>query len=57
MGEIELENLYNELNIMAIVDHPNIVRVNEYYESDDIVFIVMELMMGGEVNKKLLNNY
>lgn len=49
MGEEELENLYNELKIMSIVDHPNIVRVSEYYECHGVVFIVMELMSGGEL--------
>lgn len=51
MGENELENLTNELKIMSIIDHPNIVRIYEYFDSKDIVFIVMELMEGGEVNK------
>jgi serine/threonine protein kinase len=49
MGENELENLYNELKVMSIVDHPNIVRVYEYFECEEVVFIVMELMQGGEV--------
>jgi calcium/calmodulin-dependent protein kinase I len=54
MGENELENLYNELKIMSIVDHPNIVRVYEYYECDDVVFIVMEFMMGGELFDRIV---
>ncbi len=54
MGEDELENLYNELNIMAIVDHPNIVRVFEYYENDGIVFFVMEMMSGGELFDRIV---
>ena len=31
-----------------MVDHPNIVRVEEYYEYNGLVFIVMELMEGGK---------
>lgn len=54
MGESELENLYNELNIMSIVDHPNIVRVYEYFECHGVVFIVMELMMGGELFDRIV---
>ena len=34
---------------MGMVDHPNIVRVQEYYECNGLVFIVMELMEGGEL--------
>ena len=41
--------LKNELKILGIVDHPNIVRVFEYYETNECIFIVMEVMVGGEV--------
>ena len=54
MGENELESLYNELKIMSIIDHPNIVRVYEYYECHGVVFIVMELMNGGELFDKIV---
>jgi calcium/calmodulin-dependent protein kinase I len=54
MGENELESLYNELKIMSIIDHPNIVRVYEYYECHGVVFIVMELMSGGELFDKIV---
>ena len=54
MGEMELENLYNELRIMSVVDHPNIVRVYEYYECEEAVFIVMEYMMGGELFDRIV---
>ena len=40
----EKESLHNELKIMGMVDHPNIVRVQEYYECNGLVFIVMELI-------------
>ena len=35
----EKESLDNELKIMGMVDHPNIVRVEEYYECNGLVFI------------------
>lgn len=54
MTRDEVENLYNELNIMSIVDHPNIVRVYEYYENDGVAFIVMELMEGGELFDRIV---
>ena len=54
LGETELESLYNELKIMSIIDHPNIVRVYEYYECHGVVFIVMELMNGGELFDKIV---
>jgi len=50
----EKESLDNELKIMGMVDHPNIVRVQEYYECNGLVFIVMELMEGGELFDRLV---
>ena len=50
----ERESLNNELKIMGMVDHPNIVRVEEYYECNGLVFIVMELMEGGELFDRLV---
>ncbi|MCQ2816887.1 MAG: serine/threonine-protein kinase [archaeon] len=54
LGETELENLHNELKIMSIIDHPNIVRVYEYFECHNIVFIVMEYMSGGELFDRIV---
>ena len=54
LGENELESLYNELKVMSLIDHPNIVRVYEYYECHGVVFIVMELMNGGELFDKIV---
>ena len=50
----EKESLENELKIMGMVDHPNIVRVEEYYECNGLVFIIMELMEGGELFDRLV---
>lgn len=58
MDQESLICLKNELRILSIVDHPNIVRVYEYFETNDCIFIIMEVMVGGEVNnliKKLFD--
>ncbi len=54
MTREEIQNLYNELNIMSIVDHPNIVRLHEYYENEGVAFIVMEYMQGGELFDRIV---
>ena len=41
--------LQNEIDILTQVDHPNIVKLSEIYEDDDTYYLVMELMLGGEV--------
>ena len=41
---------------MKEVDHPNIVKLFDIYEDDKYFFLVMELMMGGEVCQLFLLN-
>jgi len=36
------------------VDHPNIVKLHDIYEDDKYFFLVMELMMGGELFDQIL---
>jgi calcium-dependent protein kinase len=41
--------LQNEIDILKTVDHPNIVKLYDVYEDEDTYYLVMELMLGGEV--------
>lgn len=43
------ENLMNEVNMLKTVDHPNILRVLEFFEGPKKSYIVMELLKGGEL--------
>ena len=45
--------LQNEIDILKQVDHPNIVKLFDIYEDDKYFFLVMELMVGGEVSINL----
>jgi len=48
-----LEQLRDEISIMCQLDHPNIVRLEEVYESYDEIYLVMELCHGGELFDRL----
>ncbi|GBC02236.1 hypothetical protein RclHR1_04510008 [Rhizophagus clarus] len=49
------ENLLDtELDVLKKVDHPNIVKQKDIYESKEGVFIVTELASGGELFNQLL---
>ena len=39
------------MEIMKLIDHPNIVKVDAIAEDDKYIYIVMELLKGGEVSK------
>lgn len=48
-----LQQLREEILIMASLDHPNIVRLEEVYESHAEIYLVQELCLGGELFDRL----
>jgi calcium/calmodulin-dependent protein kinase I len=54
MDEDEISALSNEINILSEVDHPNIVKLYEAFETDEYFYIVMELMQGGELFDRII---
>lgn len=48
-----LEQLRDEIFIMCQLDHPNIVRLEEVYESHSEIYLVQELCLGGELFDRL----
>jgi calcium-dependent protein kinase len=50
----EQERIFNEISIMKSLDHPNIVRIYEYFQDEKYIFIVMELVQGGELFEQIL---
>jgi len=48
-----LEQLRQEIFIMCQLDHPNIVRLEEVYESTSEIYLVQELCHGGELFDRL----
>jgi len=48
-----LEQLRDEIYIMCQLDHPNIIRLEEVYESHNEIFLVQELARGGELFDRL----
>uniref|UniRef100_A0A6U6KNF2 Protein kinase domain-containing protein n=1 Tax=Odontella aurita TaxID=265563 RepID=A0A6U6KNF2_9STRA len=49
----ELRRLREEIFIMCQLDHPNIVRLEEVYENPNEIFLVGELLDGGELFDRL----
>ena len=48
-----LAQLRNEIFIMCQLDHPNIARIEEVYESPKEIYIVQELCLGGDLFDRL----
>ena len=43
---------HTQVQIMSELDHPNIVQLYETFETDDHIFLIMELCTGGELLDK-----
>ena len=50
-GSEEEKDLIKEINILKTLDHPNIMKVFEYYNTKDNIYIISELLSGGELLK------
>ena len=44
-----------EINILKNLDHPNIIKVYEFYSSEKYVYIINELCTGGELFDKIVD--
>lgn len=42
--------LQTEVDILSQMDHPNVVKLYEIFDEDDCMYLVLELMTGGEVS-------
>jgi calcium-dependent protein kinase len=46
--------LFNEINILKEIDHPNIVKMYEFFEDDKRYYLVTEICKGGELFDEIL---
>lgn len=46
--------LQTEVDILSQIDHPNVVKLYEIFDDKECMYLVLELMTGGEVTFKFL---
>lgn len=54
MKEEDKELLRNELGNLRGMDHPNILKMYEWFETESHVFMVTELATGGELFDEII---
>lgn len=54
-GEIDKEALFNEISILRRLNHPNIIKLHEVYETSTLIGLVFDEIKGGEL--KLSKKY
>lgn len=47
------ESIMNEVLILQQLNHPNIIKIIEYYESNRSLYIITEFLNGGELFDKI----
>ena len=48
------DSLYGEISVLRLLIHPNIVQLVETYEDKSTVYLVMELVTGGELFDRIV---
>ena len=56
MNQEQLVQIQNEIEIMKLVDHPNIVKAEAFAQDEKYIYIVTEFMEGGDVRSPKINN-
>jgi calcium-dependent protein kinase len=51
--EVRIRSVFLEVEILKTLDHPNVLKVFEYFEDDQDYYIVMEFCPGGDLFDKL----
>ena len=48
------QRILNEVKILQSVDHPNVIKLEDFIDTADYLFIVLELAEGGELFDKII---
>jgi calcium-dependent protein kinase len=51
---LETRAMFNEVEILKTVDHPNLPRIFEFFEDDSSYYIVLEFCTGGDLFDRIL---
>ncbi|XP_064161671.1 calcium/calmodulin-dependent protein kinase type 1D-like isoform X1 [Anguilla rostrata] len=53
--QLKENNLENEIAVLRRINHDNVVRLEDFYESETHYYLVMQLVLGGELFDRILD--
>ena len=51
-----MERFKQEIVILQTLDHPNVLKLYEYFEDSKNVYLITELCRGGELFDRIIEN-
>ena len=54
-SDTALSTIKKEINILKSLDHPNIIKVYEFFKTEKYIYIIEELCTGGELFDKIVD--
>ena len=55
LNGVNLEEVTNEIKILSLLDHPNIMKIYEFYEDNENLYIISEYCDQGDIAEKMDN--
>lgn len=49
-----LSQFRTEIKILQNLDHPNIIKLFEFFEDEDCIYLIMEVCSGGELFDRII---
>ena len=53
LNGVDLQEVTNEIKILSLLDHPNIMKIYEFYEDNDKFYIISEFCDQGDIAEKM----
>lgn len=52
-----IRDLRNEIKIMSELDHPNILRIQEWFETENQIYVILDLCTGGDLLTRIEKSF
>ncbi|CAD8150671.1 unnamed protein product [Paramecium pentaurelia] len=56
-SKFEKDYFLNEINILRLINHDNLLKLEEIHEGEQNIYIITELLEGGSIKDEILNNH
>ncbi|OMJ85650.1 hypothetical protein SteCoe_13002 [Stentor coeruleus] len=55
-SEEERQTFFNEVSVLRAIDHPNVLKLYEFYQDDKNYYLITEFCTGGELFDRIINS-